>query len=314
MAACVDSSRNHATHHTASCSGTNPLCKIITRFCKPSTPNLDSSRFLNPHAYYKKVNDPRRVNPEEYSEDLIWPKIREEAAFDIRQEPMLSKFYHSTILSHTSLERALANHLALKLCNANISREALCDVFLKALLEDAEIQSAMRYDLKAVRERDPACVSYVHCFLNFKGFLACQAYRLAHKFWIQGRKVLAFLIQNQVSEVFAMDIHPGAKIGPGIVFDHGTGVVIGETTVIGKDVTIFHNVTLGGTGKAEGDRHPKIGNGVLVGAGAKVLGNVRIGDQAKIGAGSLVLKEVPPKATAVGNPARTVGSRRAHTE
>ncbi|XP_075487596.1 serine acetyltransferase 1, chloroplastic-like [Primulina tabacum] len=307
MAACVDNPRNHDRHRTACCRGTNSLSKFITKLRRPRTPNLDPHRSLNPRACYKKViNDYRRVNPEAYSEDLIWLKMREEAAFDIMQEPILKKYYHSTILSHTSLERALANRLALKLCNADLSREALRDVFLKEF-EDIGIQSAIRDDLKAVRERDPACVSYVNCFLNFKGFLACQAYRLAHKFWIQGRTVLAFLIQNQVSEVFAMDIHPGAKIGPGIVFDHGTGVVIGETTVIGDNVTILHNVTLGGTGKVEGDRHPKIGDGVLIGAGAKILGNVRIGEKAKIGAGSIVLKEVPAKATAVGNPARIVG-------
>lgn len=308
----MDNRRNHARYHTSCCRGTNPLSKFITKLRRPTTSNLDLCHSLNPQACYKKmINDSRRVNPElkVYSEDLIWLKMREEAAFDIMQEPILSNYYHSRILSHTSLERALANHLALKLCNADLSRAALCDVFLKALFEDTGIQSAIRDDLKAVRERDPACVSYVHCFLNFKGFLACQAYRLGHKFWIQGRTVLAFLIQNQVSEVFAMDIHPGAKIGPGIVFDHGTGVVIGETTVIGDNVTILHNVTLGGTGKVEGDRHPKIGDGVLIGAGAKVLGNVRIGEKAKIGAGSIVLKEIPAKATAVGNPARIVGSR-----
>ncbi|XP_073312902.1 serine acetyltransferase 1, chloroplastic-like [Primulina huaijiensis] len=308
MTACVDNPRNHHRHHSACCHGTNPLSKFTTKLGRPRTPNLDPHRSLNPRACYKEViNDCRRVNPEAYSEDLIWLKMRKEAAFDIMQEPILTNYYHSTILSHASLERALANYLALKLCNADLSREALCDVFLKELFEDIGIQSAIRDDLKAVRERDPACVSYVHCFLNFKGFLACQAYRLAHKFWIQGRTVLAFLIQNQVSEVFAMDIHPGAKIGPGIVFDHGTGVVIGETTVIGDNVTILHNVTLGGTGKVKGDRHPKIGDGVLIGAGAKVLGNVRIGEKAKIGAGSLVLKEVPAKATAVGNPVRIVG-------
>ncbi|XP_073124597.1 serine acetyltransferase 1, chloroplastic-like [Henckelia pumila] len=307
MVACVDNPRNHAAQYTARCGGRpNPLCKLITKLRRPSTPNLDP---LNSQAYYEKANDSRRVNPEEYySEDLIWLKIRREAAFDIVQEPILSKYYQSTILSHASLERALANHLAIKLCNANLSREALCDVFLEALLEDIEIPGAVRDDLKAVRERDPACVSYVHCFLNFKGFLACQAYRVAHRLWIQGRSVLAYLIQNQVSQVFGMDIHPGAKIGPGIVFDHGTGVVIGETAVIGNNVTIFHDVTLGGTGKVGGDRHPKIGDGVLIGAGAKVLGNVRIGEKAKIGAGSLVLKEVPANATAVGNPARIVGS------
>ncbi|KAL2956288.1 hypothetical protein AAZX31_18G077000 [Glycine max] len=174
---------------------------------------------------------------------------------------------------------------------------------------DDDIVGAVKDDLIAVKERDPACISYVHCLLNFKGFLACQAHRIAHKLWLQGRKVLALLIQNRVSEVFAVDIHPGAKIGRGILLDHATGLVVGETAVIGNNVSILHNVTLGGTGKASGDRHPKIGDGVLIGAGTCILGNIKIGDGAKIGACSVVLKEVPPRTTAVGNPARLVGGK-----
>jgi serine O-acetyltransferase len=180
---------------------------------------------------------------------------------------------------------------------------------MSILNNDEDVISAMKDDLKAVKERDPACISYVHCLLNFKGFLACQAHRVAHKLWLQGRKVLALLIQNRVSEVFAVDIHPGAKIGRGILLDHATGVVVGETAVIGNNVAILHNVTLGGTGKICGDRHPKIGDGVLIGAGTCILGNIKIGDGAKIGAGSVVLKDVPPRTTAVGNPAKLIGGK-----
>ncbi|KAE8680266.1 Serine acetyltransferase 5 [Hibiscus syriacus] len=193
--------------------------------------------------------------------------------------------------------------------DGNHFRSTLFDIFMAVLVEDQGIIKAVEEDLKAAKERDPACISYVHCFLNYKGFLACQAHMVAHNLWSQGRKVLALLIQNRASEVFAVDIHPGAKIGSGILLDHATGVIVGETAVIGNNVSILHNVTLGGTGKASGDRHPKIGDGVLIGAGTCILGNIKIGDGAKIGAGSVVLKEVPPRTTAVGNPARLVGGR-----
>nr|GEW66786.1 serine acetyltransferase 5 [Tanacetum cinerariifolium] len=174
-----------------------------------------------------------------------------------------------------------------------------------ALANDHLLKSAVA-DLRAARERDPACFSFSHCLLNYKGFLACQAHRVAHKLWTQSRRALALALQSRISDVFAVDIHPGAKLGKGILFDHATGVVVGETAVIGNNVSILHHVTLGGTGKAGGDRHPKIGDGVLIGAGATILGNVKIGAGAKIGAGSVVLIDVPPRATAVGNPARLV--------
>ncbi|KAJ7963654.1 Serine acetyltransferase [Quillaja saponaria] len=235
--------------------------------------------------------------------------MQDEARLDVEEEPILSNYYYNSILCHKSLESALANHLSIKLSNASLPIGTLFDIFVGILAEDQEIIGAVKHDLRAVKERDPACISYVHCFLNFKGFLACQGHRVAHKLWSQGRKVLALLIQNRVSEVFAVDIHPGAKIGRGILLDHATGFVVGETAVIGNNVSILHNVTLGGTGKASGDRHPTIGDGVLIGAGTCILGNIRIGDGAKIGAGSVVLKEVPPRTTAVGNPARLVGGK-----
>ncbi|XP_057765071.1 serine acetyltransferase 1, chloroplastic-like [Salvia miltiorrhiza] len=282
-AACTDNSGPHLS---------SSFSKFI-RCCRSSTP------------YTKNVKNCSKICPQ----DEIWSQIRQEAESDMKQDPLLSDLYRCAILSHSSLEGALSNYLALKLRTDYVSSDALAAAFHKALLEDAEIGRAVREDLAAVRERDPACLSYVHCFLNFKGFLACQAYRLAHKFWIDGRTAAALLIQSRVSEVFAVDIHPGAEIGSGLVIDHATGVVVGETAVIGDGVTILHNVTLGGTGKAGGDRHPKIGDGVLIGAGAKVLGNIVVRRNARIGAGAVVLKEVPEGATAVGNPARIVGSR-----
>jgi serine O-acetyltransferase len=233
--------------------------------------------------------------------------MKRQAQSDALQEPILSDYFFHSILSHDSLHTALANHLSVKLSNSTLPRDTLYQVFFGVLAEDQDIIAAVGHDLRAVKERDPACVSHVHGFLNFKGFLAIQAHRVAHKLWSQGRKILALVIQNRVSEVFSADIHPGAKIGRGILLDHATGVVVGETAVIGDNVSILHNVTLGGTGKASGDRHPKIGDGVLIGAGTCVLGNVRIGDGAKIGAGSVVLKGVPNRTTAVGNPARLIG-------
>ena len=174
----------------------------------------------------------------------------------------------------------------------------------EAFLADPSIVAAAEADLKAVFERDPACKGYVQPFLFFKGFLALQTHRVAH--WLHGqrRETMAFYLQSRMSEVFQVDIHPAAVIGSGAFFDHGTGIVIGETAVIGDNVSMLHGVTLGGTGAERGDRHPKIGNGVLLGAGAKVLGNITIGDYAKIASGSVVLIPVPSGCTAAGVPAR----------
>lgn len=282
------------------------------KFYRPSFTNLLS---CTPSSHnQEKQKQTRRIivkeiEEEEEKKDDIWMKMKEEASIDVQQEPILSSYYFSSILSHNSLESALANYLSTKLSNSIIPMSTLFDLFVGVFMEDEEIIGAVKDDLMAVKERDPACMSYVHCFLNFKGFLACQAHRVAHKLWLQGRKASALLIQNRISEVFAVDIHPGAKIGHGILLDHATGIVMGETVVIGNNVSILHNVTLGGTGKDAGDRHPKIGDGVLIGSGSNVLGNVRIGEGAKIGAGSVVLKEVPPRTTAVGNPARLVGGK-----
>lgn len=243
------------------------------------------------------------------NDDDLWMMIKDEARSDVDQEPILSDYYFNSILSHHTMESALSNHLSIKLGSSTLPSATLHDLFMGVFTDDQEIIRVVKDDLRAVKERDPACFSYVHCFLHFKGFLACQAHRVAHKLWSQNRKILALLIQNRVSEVLALDIHPGAKIGRGILFDHATGVVVGETAVIGDNVSILHNVTLGGTGKIGGDRHPKIGDGVLIGAGTCVLGNVRIGEGAKIGAGSVVLKDLPARTTAVGNPAKLIGGK-----
>lgn len=241
----------------------------------------------------------------------VWAEIKAEARRDAESEPALASYLYSTILSHSSLDRSLSFHLGNKLCSSTLLSTLLYDLFLNAFSGDPDLRSAAVADLRAARSRDPACVSFSHCLLNYKGFLACQAHRVAHKLWTQSRRPLALALQSRISDVFAVDIHPGAKLGKGILFDHATGVVVGETAVIGDNVSILHHVTLGGTGKAGGDRHPKIGDGVLIGAGATILGNVKIGAGAKIGAGSVVLIEVPPRATAVGNPARVVEGKEA---
>ncbi|KAL0310952.1 UNVERIFIED_CONTAM: Serine acetyltransferase 3, mitochondrial [Sesamum angustifolium] len=284
-AACVHSSRTETTP-----SQTNPkiddhVFSSYVRFCRPDLPDHVSCLPITEKKSKPVVSV---VNSPDEEGDNLWLRMKDEA---------------SSILSHDSMESALANYLSLKLSNSSLPTGTLYDLFLGVLGEDKEIMLAVNDDLRAVKERDPACISYVHCFLNFKGFLACQAHRIAHNLWSNGRRILALLIQNRVSEVFAVDIHPGAKIGRGIMLDHATGLVIGETAVIGNNVSILHSVTLGGTGKDSGDRHPKIGDGVLIGAGTCVLGNVRIEDGAKIGAGSVVLKPVPARTTAVGNPA-----------
>lgn len=241
--------------------------------------------------------------------DQLWLKMREEARWDSIKEPALASYLYSTILSHRSLERSLAFHLGNKLSSSTLLSTQLFSLLNDTFMEDADIRRAIRDDIKAVKERDPACVSYSHCLLNFKGFLACQAHRVAHRLWNQERHSLALAIQSRVSEVFHVDIHPAAKIGSGVLFDHATGLVVGETATIGNNVSILHHVTLGGTGAVGGDRHPKICDGVLIGAGAIILGNITIGAGAKIGAGSIVLIDVPPHTTAVGNPARLLGGK-----
>lgn len=239
--------------------------------------------------------------------DPIWLAIREETELAVNNEPVLASFLHSTILNHQSLECAVSFHLAHKLDSPTASALLVREVIQEAMQSDPGIGKAMRCDLRAVRERDSACDSYSTPFLYFKGYHALQAYRIAHWLWKQGRQSLALFFQNRISMEFGVDIHPAAQIGHGILIDHGTGVVIGETAVVGNNVSIMQSVTLGGTGKEDGDRHPKVGDGVLISAGAKVLGNITIGCGAKIGAGSVVLQPVPAHTTVAGVPAKVVG-------
>lgn len=239
--------------------------------------------------------------------DPVWERIRSEAERMARSEPTMSSFLYSTILRHKSLETVMAYHLASKLECGAFDDKLLMELLADAMAADPEIGAAARADISAVSERDPASVGFAHTLLFFKGFQALQAHRIAHWYWQAGRRELAMFFQSRVSEVFGVDIHPAARIGRGILLDHASSFVAGETAVIEDDVSILHEVTLGGTGKAHGDRHPKVRRGVLIGAGAKILGNVEIGQGAKVGAGSVVLSDVPAHSTVVGVPAKVVG-------
>lgn len=239
--------------------------------------------------------------------DPVWERIRSEAARQASAEPILASFLHATILNHERLEMALSFHLAHQLDSATASSLLLREVMLEAMEGDCGIFDAVRADLNAVEERDSACHELYVPFLYFKGFHALQTYRVAHCLWRNGRESLALFFQNRMSTEFAVDIHPAARLGSGILLDHATGLVIGETAVVGNNVSILQSVTLGGTGKVEGDRHPKIGDGVLISAGAKILGNIRVGEGAKVGAGSVVLDDVPAHTTVAGVPAKVVG-------
>jgi serine O-acetyltransferase len=238
--------------------------------------------------------------------DPIWTALRQQAEAMAGREPALAGFVHATILQHDQLEQALSYHLARKLGNEDLSPLAVREMFDDALLADPGFGQAVRADLSAVFERDPACHSYVDAFLFYKGVHALESHRVAHWLWNSGRKAMALFVQSRVSQLFAVDIHPAAKIGCGIMLDHATGIVIGETAVVEDDVSIMQDVTLGGTGKESGDRHPKIRRGVLLSLGAKVLGNIEIGEYSRVGAGSVVLKPVPPGCTAVGVPAKLI--------
>ena len=239
--------------------------------------------------------------------DPIWSALRAQAEQLAESEPELASIAHATILKHDSLEEALSYLLAKKIGGEDLSPMQLREMFQDAFAAEPAMGEAVRADLSAVFQRDPACHSYVHAFLFFKGFHALQSYRVAHFLWNHGRKLVALFIQNRMSDLFAVDIHPAARLGRGIMIDHATGVVIGETAVVGDDVSMLHGVTLGGTGKENEDRHPKIGRGVLLSVGAKVLGNIEIGEYSRVGAGSVVLKPVPPHTTVAGVPARVIG-------
>jgi len=242
----------------------------------------------------------------EQSTPPVWAALRNQAEHAARAEPALASLLNAVILSHDNLADALTFQLARKLGDQEMRAMTAREFAADAFRSDPALIAAAEADLRAVFERDPACKGYVQPFLFFKGFLALQTHRVSHWLWNEGRETLAFHLQSRTSEIFQVDINPAAQIGSGVFIDHGTGIVIGETAVVGDDVSMLHGVTLGGTGAGRGDRHPKIGKGVLLGAGAKVLGNITIGDYAKVASGSVVLKPVPPHCTAAGVPARIV--------
>ena len=239
--------------------------------------------------------------------DPVWDRLRNEAENAVVAEPVIAGFIHTSILQHASFENALAYRVASKLASAEISEQALTDTCNKAIFAGAQVTNAARADVMAVVDRDPACNRYMQPLLYFKGFLAVQAYRVANWLWTNNQKDMAYFFQMRTSEVFGIDIHPAAKIGKGLMIDHAHSIVIGETSVVGDNVSMLHSVTLGGTGKDDEDRHPKIGDGVMIGAGAKVLGNIKVGSCCRIAAGSVVLQEIPPKKTVAGVPAKIVG-------
>jgi serine O-acetyltransferase len=241
--------------------------------------------------------------------DSFWSAIRQEAVGVVEHDRAMAAPISDAVLRHDCFADALGQRLASKLANAELAAPALGAVMAEVLDNSPEIVEAAVIDLTAVRDRDPACPDLLTPFLFFKGFHALQTYRISHAFYLRGRTHLARHLQSRASEVFAVDIHPAARLGHGILIDHGTALVIGETAVVENDVSILQSVTLGGTGKSCGDRHPKIRRGVLIGAGAKILGNIEVGEGAKVGAGSIVLEPVHPYTTVVGNPARTVGTR-----
>ncbi|MCH2211333.1 MAG: serine O-acetyltransferase [Fuerstiella sp.] len=237
----------------------------------------------------------------------VWTSIRDAALRHVKNEPLLADYLHTSVLNHQQFSDAVSFHLAGKLHSQTLSGTQFREITEGAVNSDPSIMESIQADILAVRERDPAVDCCLVPLLYLKGVHALASHRIAHWLWMDGRTLLAIHLQNRISEIFGVDIHPAARIGRGILMDHGTSVVIGETAVVGDDVSMLHEVTLGGTGKASGDRHPKVRRGVLIGAGAKILGNVEVGEGAKIGAGSVVLTDVPPHSTFAGVPAEAVG-------
>ncbi|MCB1509186.1 MAG: serine O-acetyltransferase [Hyphomicrobiaceae bacterium] len=242
------------------------------------------------------------------SVDPVWSRIRMEADGIVRSEPILAPLIHSIVLSQPSLEMALVHRIAGRLRGSDLAAETLIHLFEDALALDLTISQKLRADVSAVFERDPVCHRYIEPLLYFKGFQALQTHRFAHALFKAGRRDAALMLQSRASQLFQVDIHPRVPIGAGVFIDHGTGVVVGETARIDDEVSILQGVTLGGTGKDDGDRHPKIAHGVLIGAGAKVLGNIRVEACSRVAAGSVVLANVPAGMTVAGVPARIVGA------
>lgn len=239
--------------------------------------------------------------------DPVWARIREEADDVVRREPEIGTFIYSSILHHDTLETAVIHRVAERLDHADVSAELIRQAYTDALEAEPQLGEIFRADIVAVYDRDPATDRFIEPVLYYKGFHAIQTHRLAHWMWAQGRKDFAYYLQSRSSAVFQCDVHPAARFGRGIFLDHATGLVVGETAVIGDNVSLLHDVTLGGTGKDHGDRHPKIADGVLIGAGAKIIGNIEVGHCARVAAGSVVLKDVPHNVTVAGIPAKVVG-------
>ncbi len=239
--------------------------------------------------------------------DPVWRRIRDEAEAIVAREPAIAGFVHAAVLSHDRFEDALAHRLGQRIEHEDVHGDLVRLAFDEAIREDPEIGAAARADIVATQDRDPACDRFIEPFLYFKGFHALQVFRMAHRLWHMARSDFALYLQSRSSEVFQVDIHPAARIGRGIMVDHATGLVIGGTAVVEDEVSILQAVTLGGTGKEGGDRHPKIRRGVLIGAGAKILGNIEIGECSRVASGSVVLHDVPSNRTVAGVPARIVG-------
>jgi serine O-acetyltransferase len=239
--------------------------------------------------------------------DPVWARVRREGEDTVRREPELATFIYSTILHHETLEAAIVYRLADRLDHPAVSGELIRQAYTSALKDTPELGEMFRADLMATADRDPATHRLIEPVLYYKGFHAIQTQRLAHWLWHQNRRDFALYLQSRMSAVFQCDIHPAAKIGRGIFLDHATGLVVGETAEIGDDVSMLHGVTLGGTGKEWEDRHPKIRYGVMIGAGAKILGNIEVGHCARIAAGSVVIKPVPNNVTVAGVPAKVIG-------
>ena len=243
--------------------------------------------------------------------DPVWNSIRAEAIVEVDREPLLRPLLERAVLHRNSFGEGLATVLSERICHHELDFAKFDKGLRDVIANDSTIIESARNDLKVIQTNDPATSSLLHPLLNFKGFLALQAHRIAHSLWGRDRRSLAYHIQSRVSEVFGVDIHPAATIGSGVFVDHATGVVIGETAVVGDNVTILHGVTLGGTGKESGDRHPKVGPGVYIGANAQLLGNIAIGEGSRIGASSVVLRNVEAYSTVAGVPAQVVGHERA---
>ncbi len=239
--------------------------------------------------------------------DPVWSRIKREAEEIVRADPAIGGFIYGSVLNHDSFEEALIHRLAHRLGAADISAEMIIKAFEDALEAEPEISAAARADIVATYDRDPACNRYVEPLLYFKGFQALQTYRMAHRLHALGRRDFALYLQSRMSVIFSVDIHPSAQVGRGIMIDHAHDIVIGETAVVEDNVSMLHGVTLGGTGKEDGDRHPKVRCGVLIGAGAKILGNIEIGRCSRVAAGSVVLQSVPANRTVAGVPAKIMG-------